>query len=161
MFILDIFPFLPSNLLCGLRSCINWSFINFIVELLEPCYTETLNHLLMTDTKCGVHGRGKKKKLNLKKSVLVFASGSGPSAWLWSCHLVAGTQCWPGQPIQLGCGSLLHRLKAGRLRVLQSHRYSLWQQVQNLRWIFAFSVIFFVGSSLVYMYRFLKCIYFG
>lgn len=65
-------------------------------------------------------------------SLVLICFGSGPPAWLWSRHPAPGAQCWPGQSIQLGCGSLLHRLLPAGFRLLQSHRHSLWQQVESL-----------------------------
>lgn len=64
-------------------------------------------------------------------SVLLSATGSGPPAWLRSRHPALGAQRRPGQPLQLGCGSLLHRLQPACLGLLQSHRHSLWQQVKK------------------------------
>lgn len=64
-------------------------------------------------------------------SVLLSAAGSGPPAWLRSRHPALGAQRRPGQPLQLGRGSLLHRLQPARLGLLQSHRHSLWQQVKK------------------------------
>lgn len=102
------------------------------VELLGSLYTQSLKLSEIGHDKIRTTGNPLKKTWNSGGPVLLSAPGSGPPAWLWSGHPAPGAQCRPGQPIQLGCGSLLHRLLPARLRLLQSHRYSLWQQVQNL-----------------------------
>lgn len=102
------------------------------VELLESLYTQSLKLSKIGHDKSRSTGNPLKKTWNSGGPVLLSAPGAGPPTWLWSGHPAPGAQCRPGQPIQLGCGSLLHRLLPARLRLLQSHCYSLWQQVQNL-----------------------------
>lgn len=79
--------------------------------------------------KAEIQGGLRKKTWNSGESVFLSLPVSGPSARLWSGRPAPGAQCRTGQLIQLGCGSLLHRLHPARLRLLQSHRRSLWQQV--------------------------------
>ena len=60
---------------------------------------------------------------------LTSCPGSGAPAGLWGRHPAPGAQLWPGEPVQLGCGPLLHWLLPASLRLLQGYSYSLWQQV--------------------------------